>query len=79
MTFSELQTMINAQRKANKLPVKQIPDTIKIYEDQITKYQAQRDQAIRDKKTPQEIADIDKSLEPAKRRLKHEIEKYQGR
>jgi len=79
MTFSELQTLVNAKRKAQGQPVKQIPDTIKTYEDQIAKYQAQRDQAIRDKKTPKEISDIDKLLEPAKRRLQHEIQNYQGR
>lgn len=79
MTFSELQTLVNARRKAQGLPVKPLPDSIKIFEEQIVRYQAQRDQAIKDKKTLQEISDIDKSLEPAKRRLQHEIQKYQGR
>ena len=79
MKFSELQMMINARRKAQGLTVKQIPDAIKSYEDQVAQYQTQHDQAIRDKKTPQELAAIDKLLTPAKRRLQHEIEKYQGR
>lgn len=79
MTFSELQTLVNAHRKAQRLPVKPLPESIRQFEDQVRQYQAQRDRAVKDKKTPLEIADIDKSLEPAKRRLKHEIEKYQGR
>jgi DNA-binding transcriptional MerR regulator len=79
MTFSELQLMINAHRKTQGLPIKQIPEQIRLYEDQVSKYQKQRDQAIKDRKTPQEITDIDKLLEPAKRRLQHEIQKYQGR
>lgn len=79
MTFSGLQTMINAHRKAQGLPVKPIPEQLRSYETQVQTHQTQRDQAIKDKKTPQELADIDKLLEPAKRRLQHEIQKYQGR
>lgn len=79
MTFSELQTLVNARRKAQGLIVKPIPEVIKTYEDQVVRYQMQRDKAVKDKKTEQEISDIDKLLEPAKRRLQHEIQKYQGR
>ena len=79
MTFSEIQGLINARRKAQGLTVRPIPEEIKTFEALIAKYQQQRDQAIKDKKTPQGIADIDRLLEPAKRRLDHAIKNYQGR
>jgi hypothetical protein len=79
MKFSELQTLINAHRKAQGIAVKPIPEAIKAYEDQVERYQAQYDAAVQAKKTGQELAEIFKLLDPAKRRLKHEIEKYQGR
>jgi hypothetical protein len=79
MRFSELQTIINAHRKAQNLPIKTIPEAIKAYEDQVERYQAQYDAAVQAKKTGQDLAEIYKLLDPAKRRLKHEIEKYQGR
>jgi hypothetical protein len=79
MTFSELQTIINAHRKARGLTVKPIPQDITNLENLIKKYQNQYDQAARELKTPQELTDINRLLEPAKRRLRQEIEKYQGR
>lgn len=79
MKFSELQSLINARRKTQGLPVKTIPQDIINYENQVATYQAQHDQAVQQGKTPQEIADIDKLLNPAIRRLKHTIETYQGR
>lgn len=79
MGFSETQKMINARRKSQRLPIKEIPPDLINYEDQVQKYQAQHDQAVQQGKTRQEIVEIDKLLNPAIRRLKHEIEKYQGR
>ena len=79
MRFSELQTIINAHRKAQNTPIKPIPEAIKTYEAQVERYQAQYDAAIQAGKTDPELAEIYKLLDPAKRRLKHEIEKYQGR
>ncbi len=79
MRFSELQTMINARRKAQQLPTKEIPEEIKNLEQQIDKYQAQLDQATKDGRPVTEIVAIQNLLNPAKRRLQQEINRYQGR
>ena len=78
MKFSELQTLINARRRAQGLEVKPVPQDLISYENQVQQQQTRLDQATREKKPLQELAAIEKLLVEARRRLQHAIERYQN-
>lgn len=78
-TFSEFQNMVNLRRKSQGLPIRPIPDEIKTLEQQIQRYEKVREQAKEDGQDEEFYKELDKHVNPLKRRLRSLIQTYQKR
>lgn len=76
-SWSQFQELLNKSKKAQRLPIREIPPVIKDTEENIQKYTQELLEAIEAKKPRQEIINIDNKLEPLKRRHRQLVEQYQ--
>lgn len=76
-TWSEMQDIVNKGRKAQGLPVKEIPSGIRDIEGKLKEYAKERIEAVEAKKPRQEIISIDNKILPLKRQHQQLVEQYQ--
>lgn len=75
-TWSEMQVIVNKERKALGRTVKKIPKNVLATEKDITKIRGEREKAVKAKKERQVIVDIDKRLKPLERHHKKLVDEY---
>lgn len=75
-TWSEMQAIVNKERKALGRTVKEIPKDVLATEKDIKKIQAERVKAVEAKKPRQDIVNIDKRLKPLELHHKKLVEAY---
>jgi hypothetical protein len=77
-TWSEFQAIVNKRRSAVRVPVKEIPEEIRVLEAQITKYEKVRKLAQEAGEDREFFAELDRRVNPLKRDLRRAVKKFRG-